>query len=87
MSRPAWLTEADLAELAVACQVFVRDLAEHRDRCAVCGPGGRWCEHATAAFDALLVWWQLRERLSWAAWLRAPPKPWPPVCRFSSCPG
>jgi hypothetical protein len=65
-----WWTIADQAELDTLVHAFVDGFYEHRERCALCVGGGRWCDDVHEAFDALESWLVFRYRLSKAEWIR-----------------
>jgi hypothetical protein len=67
---PAWWTAADQAELDVLVWKFVDHFLEHRDRCAVCAEGWRWCDNVREALDTILEWRKFRHLLSKAEHLR-----------------
>ena len=71
MKRNPWLTDADLAEVAVVAHALVEMGFAHRERCSVCKEqGSAFCEPRMAAIDAAVVWVERRTLTSKAETLR-----------------
>lgn len=69
-NRWPWWTEADQAEFDVLVHAFVDVAWVHREKCAICGEGGRWCKALREAFDVVLEWRECQHLRSKATWLR-----------------
>lgn len=70
MTNP-WLTEADLADIAVVSRVLVDAVWEHKEHCAACRESGRYCGPIAEAIQAACDWAELRTLQSKATALRA----------------
>lgn len=70
MSRPAWWTDADAAELDAIIHALVRAGWAHQE-CARCRELGTWCPPMREAAEAALDWRRARALLSRAEFLRA----------------
>lgn len=68
LSRKAWWTAADQAELDVLVDAFVGAVFDYR-RCSVCAAGGPWCDAVRDCFHIVIDWRNTRARRSEAAWL------------------
>jgi hypothetical protein len=71
LKRNPWLTQADLAEIAVVSRVLINAVWEHNENCATCRKKGRYCTPIAGAIQAACDWAELRALKSKAMTLRA----------------
>jgi hypothetical protein len=69
--RNPWLTEADMAEIAVVSRVLVDAVATHKEKCATCRDEGRFCTPISEAIQEACDWAERRTLTSKAQALRA----------------
>jgi hypothetical protein len=70
VSRLAWWTDADAAELDAIIHALVNAAMAHKE-CARCRELGTWCPPMREAAEAALDWRRARRLLSRAEFLRA----------------